>query len=134
MLKSISAAAATLAISATCLLLLPTGQRVEAQSAGMFVNAVDLDIVPAEHDNFLAAIKENGAAAAKEPGCKRFDILNLGSDPNHFFLYEVYDNEAAFKAHRETEHFKKYAAATAKMVAKRESRPMAVVASNAQAK
>lgn len=134
MLKSISAAAATLSISVACLLLLPTGQRVEAQSAGMFVNAVDLDIVPAEHDNFLAAIKENGAAAAKEPGCKRFDILNLGSDPNHFFLYEVYDNEAAFKAHRETDHFKKYAAATAKMVAKRESRPMAVVASNAQAK
>jgi quinol monooxygenase YgiN len=53
----------------------------------------------------LAAIKENGAVAAKEPGCRRFDILNLASDPNHFFLYEVYDNEAAFKAHRETEHF-----------------------------
>ena len=74
----------------------------------MYVNAVDLDIVPAERENFLAAIKENGAAAAKEPGCKRFDILNLASDPNHFFLYEVYDNEAAFKAHRETDHFKKY--------------------------
>lgn len=89
MLKSISVAAATLAISATCFILLPVGQRVEAQSAGMFVNAVDLDIVPAERENFLAAIKENGAAAATEPGCKRFDILNLGSDPNHFFLYEV---------------------------------------------
>ncbi|SHN86070.1 hypothetical protein [Bradyrhizobium erythrophlei] len=70
MFKSISAAAATLAISATCFILLPVGQRVEAQSAGMFVNAVDLDIVPAERENFLAAIKENGAAAAKEPGCK----------------------------------------------------------------
>jgi quinol monooxygenase YgiN len=100
----------------------------------VFVNAVDIDIVPAEHDNYLAAIKENGAAAAKEPGCRRFDILNLSSDPNHVFLYEVYENEAAFKAHRETDHFKKYAAATGKMVAKRESRQMSVVASNAQAK
>jgi quinol monooxygenase YgiN len=134
MLKSISAVAATLAISATCFILLPTDQRVQAQSAGMFVNAVDIDIVPAEHDNYLAAIKENGAAAAKEPGCRRFDILNLSSDPNHVFLYEVYENEAAFKAHRETDHFKKYAAATGKMVAKRESRQMSVVASNAQAK
>jgi (4S)-4-hydroxy-5-phosphonooxypentane-2,3-dione isomerase len=132
MRKPILTAAATLAISATCFILLAPGQRVEAQSAGMFVNAVDLDIVPAEHDNFLAAITENGAAAAKEPGCKRFDILNLGSDPNHFFLYEVYDNEAAFKAHRETDHFKKYAAATAKMVAKRDARPMSVIASNAK--
>jgi (4S)-4-hydroxy-5-phosphonooxypentane-2,3-dione isomerase len=134
MFKSISIAAATLAISAACVVLLPASQRVEAQSAGMYVNAVDLDILPAERDNFLAAIKENGAAAAKEPGCKRFDILNLASDPNHFFLYEVYDNEAALKAHRETEHFKKFAAAAAKMVAKRDARPMSVVASNAQAK
>jgi autoinducer 2-degrading protein len=134
MLKSISIATATLAISAACLVLLPASQRVEAQSAGLFVNAVDLDIVPAEHDNFLAAVKENGIAAAKEPGCRRFDILNLSSDPNHFFLYEIYDNEAAFKAHRETEHFKQYAASVAKMVAKRDARPMSVIASNAQAK
>jgi (4S)-4-hydroxy-5-phosphonooxypentane-2,3-dione isomerase len=134
MLKSISTVAATLAISATCFILLSVGQRVEAQSAGMYVNAVDLDIVPAERDNFLAAIKENGAAAAQEPGCKRFDIVNLASDPNHFFLYEVYDNEAALKAHRETDHFKKFAATIAKMVAKREARAMSVVASNAQAK
>jgi (4S)-4-hydroxy-5-phosphonooxypentane-2,3-dione isomerase len=132
MLKSISVAAATLAISATCFILLPVGQRVEAQSAGMFVNAVDLDILPAERDNFLAAIKENGAAAVTEPGCKRFDILNLGTDPNHFLLYEVYDNEAALRAHRETDHFKKFAAAAAKMAAKREARAMSVVASNAK--
>jgi (4S)-4-hydroxy-5-phosphonooxypentane-2,3-dione isomerase len=134
MLKSISAAAATLAISAACFVLLPTSQRVEAQAAGMYVNAVDLDILPAERDNFLAAIKENGEFAAKEPGCKRFDILNLASDPNHFFLYEVYDNEAALKAHRETDHFKKFSAAAAKMVDKRNARPMSVVASNAAGK
>ena len=132
MRKSISAAAATLAISATCFILLPASQRVEAQSAGMYVNAVDLDILPAERDNFLAAIKENGAAAVTEPGCKRFDILNSASDPNHFFLYEVYDNEAALKAHRETDHFKKFAATIAKMVAKREARAMSVIASNAK--
>jgi autoinducer 2-degrading protein len=134
MLKSISAAAATVAIAATCLVLLPPSQRVEAQSAGMYVNSVDLDILPAEHDNFLAAIKENGAASVQEPGCKRFDILNLASDPNHFLLYEVYENEAAMKAHRETDHFKKFAAAAAKMVAKRDARAMSVIASNAATK
>ncbi|HET7886217.1 MAG TPA: putative quinol monooxygenase [Bradyrhizobium sp.] len=132
MLKSISMAAAMLTISTVGVLLPAAGQRAQAQSAGMFVNAVDLDIVPAERDSFLAAIKENGAAAAQEPGCKRFDIVNLNSDPNHFFLYEVYDNEAAFKAHRETDHFKKYMATTGKMVAKREARQMSVVAGNAK--
>jgi quinol monooxygenase YgiN len=136
MLKSISIAAGMLLCVVGATMLPIPGQQVAAQSAGMFVNAVDLDIVPAERENFLAAIKENGAAAAKEPGCRRFDILNLSSDPNHFFLYEVYDNEAAYKAHRETEHFKKFAAtaAAAKMVAKREARQMSVVAANAMAK
>ena len=135
MFKSISIAAGALAlcVAGAVMLALPS-QRAAAQSAGMFVNAVDLDIVPAERENFLAAIKENGAASAKEPGCRRFDILNLASDPNHFFLYEIYDNEAALKAHRETEHFKKYAAAASKMVAKRDARPMSVIAANAIAK
>jgi (4S)-4-hydroxy-5-phosphonooxypentane-2,3-dione isomerase len=132
MFKSLSTCAFTLAVAAACIVLLPPTQRVEAQSAGMYVNAVDLDIVPAERENFLAALKENGAAAAKEPGCLRFDILNLASDPNHFFLYEVYQNEAALKAHRETDHFKKFIAAASKMVAKREPRAMSVVASNAK--
>ena len=132
MFKSVSIAAATLAISTACLVLLPVGHRAQAQSAGNYVNAVDLDIVPAERDNFLAALKENGAAAVTEPGCKRFDIINLASDPNHFFLYEVYESEAALKAHRETDHFKKFAAAAAKMVAKRETRAMSVVVSNAK--
>jgi (4S)-4-hydroxy-5-phosphonooxypentane-2,3-dione isomerase len=132
MLKSLSIAAA-LALGVVCLIMLPLpGQRVAAQSAGLFVNAVDLDIVPAEREKFLAAITENGAASVKEPGCRRFDILNLASDPNHFFLYEIYDNEAALKAHRETPHFKKYAATVANMVAKREARPMSVIASSAK--
>jgi autoinducer 2-degrading protein len=135
MLRSISIAVAAMALGVVCVIMLPMpGQRVAAQSAGMFVNAVDLDIVPAEREKFLAAITENGMASVKEPGCRRFDILNLASDPNHFFLYEIYDNEAALKSHRETAHFKKYIATTANMVAKREARPMSVIASNAQAK
>ena len=133
MLKSISIAAGALALcmAGAVMVTLPS-QRATAQSAGMFVNAVDLDIVPTEREKFLAAITENGMASVKEPGCRRFDILNLASDPNHFLLYEVYDNEAALKAHRETEHFKKFIAAAGKMVAKRDARAMSVIASNAK--
>jgi quinol monooxygenase YgiN len=132
MLKSVWISAAAVAVIAAGVIVLPMpGRHVAAQSSGPYVNAVDLDIVPAERANYLAAILENGAAAAKEPGCRRFDVLNLASDPNHFFLYEVYDNEAAFKAHRAGEHFKKYMEVTAKMVAKRDARPMSVVAQNA---
>jgi autoinducer 2-degrading protein len=134
MIKSvwISAIAITL-FAAGAMLSLPD-QRAAAQSAGMYVNAVDLDIVPAERDNYLAALTENGKASVTEPGCHAFNIQVLASDPNHVFIYEVYDNEAALQAHRATEHFKKYAAATAKMVAKREARPMSIVAANVHAK
>src|ERR1700675_2684409 len=133
MLKSISIAAAALALGVVCVIMLPVpGQRVAAQSAATYVNAVDLDIVPAEREKFLAAIKENGAATVKEPGCRQFEILVLASNPNHVFLYEVYDNEAALQAHRATDHFKAYAATTANMVAKRNARPMTPIAFNSK--
>jgi quinol monooxygenase YgiN len=39
--------------------------------------------------------------------------------PNHVFLYEIYDDEAAFKAHFEAKHFKEFAAATEQMIVAR---------------
>ena len=57
----------------------------------------------------------NAAATRKEPGCLRFDVLVLANDPNPLFLYEAYESEAAFRAHRDS---------TANMVAKRVTRTM----------
>ena len=121
-----------LVMGAAMMLLAPTPRAV-AQSAA-FVNAVDLDIVPAEMEKFMAAIKENGAAAVTEPGCREFNIQVLASNPNHVFLYEVYDNAAALEAHRATDHFKKYSATVANMVSKREVRPMNVIAFNSKSR
>jgi (4S)-4-hydroxy-5-phosphonooxypentane-2,3-dione isomerase len=112
---------------------MPTiGERAMTQSGATYLNAVELDIVPADRDKFLDAIKENASASVKEPGCRQFDIHVLASDPNHFFLYEVYENEAAYMAHRETEHFKKYFATTANMIAKRVPRPMTPIVFNSK--
>ena len=49
-------------------------------------------------------------------------------------IYEVYDSVAALEAHRATDHFKKYAATTGGMVAKRDVRAMTSVAINAKAR
>ena len=76
-----------------------------AQAGGIYVNAVDLVIIPDQMTKFVEAIKENGANAVKEPGCREFNITVLANRPNHVFLYEVYDNEAALASHRNTEHF-----------------------------
>ena len=118
---------------AAALMVLAPGQRAFAQSAGLLVNAVNLDIVPGQIDNYLAALKANGAEAVKEPGCREFNIHVQANDANHVFIYEVYDNAAALEAHRQTPHFKKYAATTANMVAKRDVHQLTSVAFNAKA-
>ena len=57
----------------------------------------------------------NNARASRdgEPGCRQFDVTVSSEDPNHFFLYEIYDDEAAFDAHRATSHYRDFIAATA---------------------
>ena len=79
-------------------------QRASAQSAATYVNAVDLDIAPAEMDAFLAAIEENGAATVKEPGCRQFDILVEAKIRTTSF-YEVYDNEGALTSASQSRSF-----------------------------
>jgi (4S)-4-hydroxy-5-phosphonooxypentane-2,3-dione isomerase len=132
MLKSIAMVGAAIALSITASILLPTGSsEVLAQSAPLYINAVDIDVVPGQIDNYLAALKENGAAAVRqEPGCHEFNITVSQKDPNHVFIFEVYDSAAALDAHRQTDHFKKYAAITKEMVAKRDSHPLSSVAMN----
>ena len=124
-------AAAALAAGGALMLSMP-GRDAAAQSSGVYINAVDLDIAPDQMAKYIEAIKENGAASVKEPGCREFNITVLADNPNHVFLYEVYDNEAALNAHRNTEHFKKYQTTTANMVTGRNARAMSLIAFNAK--
>lgn len=134
MLKSIvMAAVVALAAAASALLWIP-GREAVAQSGPLFISAVEYDIMPGQVDNFLAALKENGAASMKEPGCREFDITVSQKDPNHVFIFEVYENAAAAEAHTTTEHFKKYKAATKDMVAKRDAKLLWSVAMNMKGK
>jgi (4S)-4-hydroxy-5-phosphonooxypentane-2,3-dione isomerase len=91
------------------------------------VNAVHVDIVQGQIDSYLAALQENGAASVHEPGCRDFIITVSQKDPNHVFIFEVYDDTAALEAHRQTDHFKKYAATTKDMVAKRDAHPLSLI-------
>jgi quinol monooxygenase YgiN len=133
MRKSVLFPVAAIALLAGAATLLPLpGRDAAAQSTGVYINAVDLDIVPSETAKFLEAVKENGEFAVKEPGCREFNITVLANNPNHVFLYEVYDNEAALTAHRAGEHFKKFQATTANMVSGRNVRAMSLIAFNSK--
>ena len=130
MLKSITMTAA-IVLSLMAWVLLPMhGHPAMAQSGPFLINVVEYDVVPGQVDNFLAAIKENGAASVKEPGCRGFNISVSQKDPNHVLLYEVYSDAAAAEAHTATDHFKKYKAATAGMTTKREAKAYSSVAMN----
>ena len=70
--------------------------------------------VKSEHlVEFLDAVRHDAVHSEKdEPGCLRFDVVQDREDPNRFYYYEVYKDEAALEAHRQTPHFKLYAEKT----------------------
>src|SRR5580704_10562483 len=131
MLKTITMPATAVALAVAAWVLLPLhGREAAAQGAPYLVNAVNLDIVPEQFDKFMEVAKENGAASTKDPGCREFNIVVAQNDPHHIMFFEVYDNAAALDAHRATDHFKKFQAATKDMVAKRDVRQFLSVAMN----
>jgi quinol monooxygenase YgiN len=130
MLKSVSIILVVIALGVAAWLLPMRGEQASAQSGPLHVLVVEYDIVPAEIDKYLTAIKELGAAAVKEPGCRQLSIAVSQKDANHVLLFEVWDNAAALDAFFATDGFKKYQATTANMISKRDIRAFSSVAIN----
>src|SRR5215471_12405816 len=129
MLKSVVMISLAIALGVAAWLLPMRGEQATAQSGPFHILVVEYDIVPAEIDKYLTAIKELGAAAVKEPGC-RHSIAVSQKDPNHVLLFEARDNAAAFDAFLATDLFKKYQATVGNMIAKRDIRTYSSVAMN----
>jgi quinol monooxygenase YgiN len=75
----------------------------------------------AVHQQHLAAFQARMRQQAREtlerePGCRRFDIANDAADPCRIFLYEIYDDAAAFDLHLASPHFLAFNAQTADWV------------------
>jgi (4S)-4-hydroxy-5-phosphonooxypentane-2,3-dione isomerase len=57
-------------------------------------------------ERFRRLIVENARASVRdEPGCRQFDVVIPQGDADRVLLYEVYDDAAAFDAHKRTPHF-----------------------------
>lgn len=69
--------------------------------------------VPAENrDRLLAVALEDAKYSVRdEPGCHRFDVLIPEDTSDRLALYEIYTDQAALDAHRETPHLKRWRAA-----------------------
>ena len=65
-----------------------------------------------QKDRFLKAIEHDALGSEKdEPGCLRFNVLQDQKDPNVYYFYEVYKDEAALEAHRAAPHYAVWRAA-----------------------
>jgi quinol monooxygenase YgiN len=86
---------------------------------GPFVVTVVFRAKPEYRAQFRNEMLENAAASrTKEPGCRLFDVCE-SPDGADIFLYEIYDDEAAFQAHLATDHFKRFNATTAPWIAEK---------------
>ena len=75
----------------------------------MVVLHVTVQVKPEHVAEFLEVIRYDAEHSENdEPGCLRFDVIQDKDDPNRFYFYEVYRDEAALEAHRQMPHFKHY--------------------------
>lgn len=54
---------------------------------------------PGEGDRVADLLRDFAEKVRAEDGCVVFDATRLADDPDRFFVYEVYRDEAAFQAH-----------------------------------
>ena len=68
---------------------------------------------PDEADKVAGILNRFLPEAQREDGVKLFLISRNKDNPAQFLFYELFRDEAAFKAHQESDHFKTYIAGQA---------------------
>lgn len=83
----------------------------------MHTTIVHVHVRPECIDTFIEASRANHEASVREPGNRRFDVLQSVDDPARFVLYEAYVTAEDAAAHKETDHYRTWRAAVAEMMA-----------------
>jgi quinol monooxygenase YgiN len=84
---------------------------------GRLVRLAELEIDPAQLDSYKAALKEEIEASIRlEPGVLTLFAVSVKDHPTQIRMFETYADVAAYKAHLETPHFKKYKTGTQHMI------------------
>lgn len=71
----------------------------------MVIMHVHVHIKPDRVEEFKQATIMNASNSVKEPGIARFDVIQSVEDPTRFVLTEVYRQEEAMAAHKNTAHY-----------------------------
>ena len=93
----------------------------EAVSGGGLLVVAQWEARDGEADRVAEILSRFLPEAQKEPGVQLFLISRAKDSPAQFLFYELFRDEAAFKAHQDSDHFKTYIAGQAlPLLARRE--------------
>jgi quinol monooxygenase YgiN len=93
----------------------------QAISGGGLLVVAQWEAKADEADRVAEILRDFLPEAQSEPGVKLFLISRANDNPAQFLFYELFRDEAAFKAHQDSAHFKTHIAGQAlPLLAKRE--------------
>ena len=68
-----------------------------------------INVDPVQLDKYNAALKEQmNTAISVEPGVLSYYAVSDKKEPSHITIFEIYADSAAYNAHIQAPHFKKY--------------------------
>lgn len=109
-------AAVSTALVVWVLLMQSTSLSAQTDSTRI-VRLAELEIDPAQLDPYKAALRlEISISIRVEPGVLTLYAVAVRDHPGQIRLFEVYANAAAYEAHLQSAHFKRYKSGTAGMV------------------
>ncbi len=71
----------------------------------MYVTLVHVHVKPEFVPPFIEVTRVNHENSTREPGNRRFDILQQADDPTRFVLVEAYNTVEDAAAHKKTAHY-----------------------------
>ncbi len=91
----------------------------------MYIVIVDIVVRPEFTRAFLVKMVANARTSREsEMGCRQFDVSCAPENSQIIFLYEAYDDKAAFDTHLQSQHFMEFSEATTAWVESKEVRTL----------
>ena len=90
---------------------------IAQQMKSRVVRLAELHIDPSQLEDYKSALRDEIQASIRlEPGVLTLYALSVKGDPAQIRIFEMYADAAAYEAHLQTPHFKKYKVGTQGMV------------------
>jgi len=107
-------------VGGVVLALFLSGCAVTEEPRVPFVRIAELEIDPAQLEGYKTAVKEEMATSVRvESGVLAIYAVAEKDNPSKLRFFEMYADEAAYNAHIQSEHFKKYVQTTKDMITSR---------------